>query len=347
MLPNGRRLGAHLPLAAGMVRAADRAAAIGASAMQVFVDNPTSWRRRPTLPPELPAFRRRLADHDIAPLSVHAPYIVNLAGPDEESWERSVALMANELRVAAAYGAAFLNLHTGSHRGSGIDVGTARLAEGLRRVLEAAGDEGGDVVLLLENGAGGGFGLGSTPEELGAIDRAAAALGVPRERIGFCLDTAHVWVAGFPVGTAEGVDALLAEIDAQVGLDRLRLVHLNDSRSEVGSGSDHHEHLGSGRIGHDGLARFLVHPGLCNVAYIIETPGMEEGWDAVNMTRARDLAAGRPLESLPAKAFHTRSARGRGAPPEAEGLGAEPDADDRKAEPVAGEPEAGEAAAAT
>src|SRR5512141_3153090 len=111
MLPNGRRLGIHVPLAAGMVRAADRAAAIGASAMQVFVDNPTSWRRRPTLPSELPAFRERLAAHGIAPLSVHAPYLVNLAGPDLETWEHSIELLANELRVAAAYGAAFVNLH--------------------------------------------------------------------------------------------------------------------------------------------------------------------------------------------------------------------------------------------
>jgi deoxyribonuclease-4 len=316
MLPNGRRLGAHLPLAGGMVRAADRAAAIGASAMQVFVDNPTSWRRRPTLPPELPAFRRRLAEHDIAPLAVHAPYLVNLAGPDEASWERSVALVANEVRVAAAYGAAFVNLHPGSHRGSGVDAGVARLADGLRRSLEDAGGDGDGVVLLLENSAGGGFGLASTPEELGAIDRELAALGVPRERTGYCLDTAHVWVAGFPIGTAEAVDALLAEIDAQVGLDRLRMVHLNDSRSDAGSGSDHHEHLGGGRIGPEGLARFLVHPGLRHVTYIIETPGMEEGWDAVNLARARDLAAGLPLERLPARAFHTRSARGRGAPPE-------------------------------
>ena len=316
MLPNGRRLGAHLPLAAGLVRAADRAAAIGASAMQVFVDNPTSWRRRSTLPRELPAFRERLAAGDIAPLSVHAPYLVNLAGPDEEAWEQSIELVANELRVAVAYGAAFVNLHTGSHRGAGPEAGTRRLAEGLRRAIEAAGDETAGVALVLENGSGGGFGLGASAEELGAIARAAAALDVPIGRLGFCLDTAHLWAAGYGVDTIEGADALLAAFDAQVGLDRLRMVHLNDSRSALGSGSDRHEHLGGGSIGAAGLARFLVHPGLAHVVYIVETPGMEEGWDAVNLTRARALAAGQPLDPLPPAAFHTRSARGRAAPPE-------------------------------
>ena len=113
MLPNGRPLGAHLPLGTGMVRAADRAAAIGASALQVFSDNPTSWRRRPTLPRELPAFRERLATHGLAPLAIHAPYLVNLAGPEPELHERSVSVLANELRVAAAYGAQFVNVHVG------------------------------------------------------------------------------------------------------------------------------------------------------------------------------------------------------------------------------------------
>ncbi|MFN8629609.1 MAG: deoxyribonuclease IV [Chloroflexota bacterium] len=326
MLPNGRRLGAHLPLAAGMVRAADRAAEIGASAMQVFVDNPTSWRRRPTLPAELPEFRRRLAAADVAPVSVHAPYLANLAGPDEETWTRSIELLANELRVAAAYGAAFVNMHTGSHRGEGTEAGVARLAEGLRRVVELAGDEAASVVLILENSSGGGFGMGATPEELGAIDRAAGALGVPRDRLGFCLDTAHLWGAGFGVDTAGGVDQLLAEFDQRVGLDRLRMVHLNDSRSSRGSGLDRHEHLGGGRIGHAGLARFLVHPALEHVAYITETPGMEEGWDQVNLARARALAAGEPLPPLPPDAFTTRSARGRAAPPERDGDAPGPDA---------------------
>jgi deoxyribonuclease IV len=314
MLPNGRRLGAHLPLGHGMVRAADRAVEIGASAMQVFTDNPTSWRRRPSPPRELPAFRDRLAAHDIAPLAVHAPYLVNLAGPDGEFFTRSVEVMAHELVVAEAYGARFVNMHVGSHRGAGHDAGVRRLADGLRHVFEAVGDAAPGVTLVLENGAGGGFGMGARIEELARIDRAAVEAGVDRTRVAFCFDTAHLWGAGYPIGEAAGVDALIDELDDRLGVERLVMIHLNDTREALGSLLDRHEHLGAGQIGHQGLRRILCHPALARVAYYVETPGMDEGYDAINLQRARDLAAGRPLDPLPPEAFEVRSSKGRSAP---------------------------------
>lgn len=314
MLPNGRRLGAHLPLGHGMAKAADRAAAIGASALQVFSDNPTSWRRRETLPRELPAFRDRLAAHDLAPLAIHAPYLVNLAGPDQTYFERSVDLLEHELRVAAAYGAAFVNVHVGSHRGEGPDAGAARFAEGLRRVWARLDGGAPGVTLVLENGAGGGFAMGATIEELALVDAAIEAAGVDRAMVGFCLDTAHLWGAGYAIDEPAGVDRLLAAFDGALGLARLRMAHLNDSRSERGSREDRHEHLAAGRIGPAGLRRFLEHPGLDHVVYYLETPGMDDGYDAVNMRRALDLAAGLPLAQLPPDAFATRGAKDRSAP---------------------------------
>jgi deoxyribonuclease-4 len=316
MLPNGRRLGAHLPLGGGMVKAAERAAEIGASALQVFSDNPTSWRRRPTLPDELPAFRDRLAGHSIAPLTIHAPYLVNLACPADDVFEASVGVLVNELRVGQAYGAAFVNVHIGSHRGSGTDAGIARLAEGMARVHALAAAEAPDLVLVLENGAGGGFGIGSTVEELAAIDRAAVVEGVSRDRFAFCMDTAHAWGAGYRIDTVAGVDDLVARLDGELGLDRVRLVHLNDSRSALGSRTDRHEHIGAGHIGATGLGRVVTHPALARAAYYLETPGMEDGWDAVNLARVAALVEGRALEPLPPSAFTTRSARGRGGPAE-------------------------------
>ncbi len=299
-----------------MVRAADRAAEIGASAIQVFSDNPTSWRRRPELPRELPAFRARLAALDIAPVSIHAPYLVNLAGPEQELFERSVRVMVHELRVADAYGARFVNMHVGSHRGAGPVAGIDRLATGLRRVFDELGGEAGGVLLVLENGAGGGFGMGSSIEELAEIEHAAVTAGVDRDRLGFCLDAAHLWGAGYPVGEPAGVDDTLAEFDAALGLASLRMVHLNDSRSERGSRMDRHEHVGAGAIGGAGLGRFLVHPRLDHVVYIVETPGMDAGYDAVNIRRALDLALGRELEPLPPAAFEVHSSKGRSAPAE-------------------------------
>jgi len=333
MLANGRRIGAHLPLGEGMVKAADRAAEIGASAIQVFTDNPTAWRRRPTLPEELPAFRAQLAAHDIAPIAIHAPYLVNLAGPEPAFYDQSIVVLAHELRVARAYGASFVNVHIGSHRDEGPEAGVARLADGLAHVLalaeaaDAAADgetlashEGGTTPLLvLENGSGGGFGLGARIEELAGIEAATSAVGVGPDRFGYCLDTAHLWGAGYPIDTAEGVDEVIDAFDAALGIGRLVMVHLNDSRSERGSLADRHEHVGAGRIGGAGLARMLTHPALDHVVYMLETPGMEDGYDAVNMARAKALAAGEPIGDLPPEAFATRSAKGRSAPADPEG----------------------------
>ena len=332
MLANGRRIGAHLPLGEGMVKAADRAAEIGASAIQVFTDNPTAWRRRPTLPDELPAFRARLAAHDIAPIAIHAPYLINLAGPEPAFYDQSIVVLANELRVARAYGARFVNVHVGSHRDAGPEAGVARLADALAHVLaldDAAGNGGdesdndGDQpatpLLVLENGSGGGFGLGARIEELAGIEAATSAVGVGPDRFGYCLDTAHLWGAGYPIDTAEGVDAVIDAFHAALGIDRLVMIHLNDSRSELGSLADRHEHVGAGRIGGAGLARMLTHPALGHVVYMLETPGMGDGYDAVNIARAKALAAGEPIGDLPPEAFATRSAKGRSAPADPEG----------------------------
>ncbi len=323
-LPDGRSLGAHLPLAAGMVRAVERAHAIGADALQVFSDNPTAWRRRAEPPAELEAFRARIAELGVGPIAVHASYLVNLAGPDDDLHRRSIELLAHELAVAPAYGARFVNVHVGSHKGAGLDRGVERVADGVARALEASlaleaplglevsGSAPGGPLLVLENSAGGGGGIGVTLEELERILAAVAARGVPSGSVGICLDTAHLWGAGHDTGTADGVDAVVAEVGARIGLDRLVMVHLNDSKVGRGSRLDRHQHLGAGAMGPgDGLARFLTHPDLAHVTYYLETPGMDSGYDAVNLSRARDLAAGRPLATLPPEALDLPSARAR------------------------------------
>jgi deoxyribonuclease-4 len=318
MLPDGRRIGAHLPLGHGMVRAVERAADIGADTLQVFTDNPTAWHRRADPPAELPAFRARLTELSLRPLAVHAAYLMNLAGSDERLWEQSVELLISELRVAPGFGADLLNVHIGSHRGAGIAEGTAQVAAAIARALAEVDGGAGAPVLVLENSSGAGDGIGVDVPELAAILDACLTRGVDPDRIGFCIDTAHAWGAGHDIGTAEGVDTLLGAFDAQIGLARLHLVHLNDSRADLGSRADRHEHLGAGVIGVEGLGRMLTHPGLAHVTYILETPGMEDGFDAINLGRARALAAGEPLEPLELPLPAAASARSRAAagPPE-------------------------------
>jgi deoxyribonuclease-4 len=325
MLSDGRRLGAHLPLATGMLKAVDRARDIGADAMQIFTDNPTAWKRRAEPPRELDAFRERTRELDIRPISVHASYLVNLAGSNAESYERSIVMLAHELRQAPTFGARYVNVHIGSHLGEGVATGTERLGEGILRAITAADapaaagvgepaavDADANVeaptptMLVLENSAGSGGGLGTSVEELASIAERIAALGIPDGRVGFCIDTAHAWGAGIDLADPSAIDDFIAAFDDRIGLGRLVLIHLNDSRSERGSRTDRHEHLGAGRIGPEGLAHVLRHPRLAHVTYLLETPGMDVGYDAINLARARDLVAGRPLEPLPPEAFELR-----------------------------------------
>jgi deoxyribonuclease-4 len=314
MLPDGRRLGAHLPLGDGMVKAVDRAHEIGAAALQIFADNPTAWRRRSEPPPEQQAYRARLTELDIGPVAIHASYLVNLAGPEEDFFSRSVSVLANDLRVAPGFAGRFVNVHVGSHRGAGVEAGIQRLADGLVLALAEVDPGPEAAMIVLENSPGSGFGLGVDIDELGAIHDVTVERGIAPERLGFCMDTAHAWAAGIDVATPAAIDCFLEAFDRRIGLARLVMLHLNDSKSELGSRLDRHEHLGAGRIGVIGLAHLLRHPALAHVAYYLETPGMDVGYDAINVRRAYDIAAGRPLADLPPGAMELRGSRARTGP---------------------------------
>jgi len=225
-----------------------------------------------------------------------------------------VAVLAQEMRSAPGFGARFVNVHTGSHRDTGVDAGIARLADGVARVLDEVPAGPDEATLVLENSAGGGFGVGATVEELARIAESIDRRGVDGSRVAFCLDIAHLWAAGYRLSDPAETDALVDAFDRRIGLDRLALIHLNDSKTEAGSRLDRHEHVGAGGIGEAGMAHLLRHPRLHHVAYILETPGMDEGYDAVNMDRARALARGLPLPPLPPEAMNLRGSRARTAP---------------------------------
>ena len=304
----GRRVGPHVPIAAGLRHAAERARLVGAGAIQVFTDNPTAWTSRSEPHEGLEAFRRQLHAWRID-LLVHASYLVNLATPDPTVLDRSIVRMGNELDAARGFGASALNVHIGSHKGSGPEAGIERVGVALARILDQRPPDGADPRLVLEDSAGQGGGVGVTIDELGAILDAAERHGADRSRLGICLDTAHLWGAGYALDDPLAIDAVLEATDALLGPDGLAMIHLNDSRVRRGSRLDRHEHIGAGAIGGSGLGHLLRHPRLASMPMILETPGMDTGWDAVNMARVRRLLHHEMLDPLPPEAFLARGAR--------------------------------------
>jgi deoxyribonuclease-4 len=304
----GRRVGPHVAIAAGLHRAAERARLVGAGAIQVFTDNPTAWSARSDPHAGLDEFRGQLRAWRIE-LLVHASYLINLATPDQVVRERSVLRMHHELDAARGFGASALNVHIGSHKGSGPEAGIERVGETLARIFDQRPMDDAGPMLVLEDSAGQGGGVGVTIEELGAILDAAERHGADRSRLGVCLDTAHLWGAGYAIDDPLAIDALLESTDRLLGPDGLAMIHLNDSRVRRGSRSDRHEHVGAGAIGGGGLGHLLRHPRLVGIPVILETPGMDTGWDAVNMSRVRTLLAGGTLEPLPPEAFMARGDR--------------------------------------
>ena len=292
------RVGLHLGVLRGLLRAARRSRQIGARALQIFSDNPTAWRRRPEPPSDAPAFVEYAAGEGIEIISIHASYLINLAGSTEPFASQSRDGLIVEMQRAPAYGATLVNTHIGSHRGLGREAGMRRIIESVRAVLA---DSPASVRLVLENSSGGGDMLGSRLEELAAIQE---GVGAGADRMAFCLDTAHLWGAGYDLSTASGAGEVLDRFEELIGLDRLPMLHLNDSRSMLGSRTDRHEHIGAGRIGPVGLGALLRDPRLADATFIMETPGADEGYDAVNLRRAWMLWNGADaLPELPPKAF--------------------------------------------
>ena len=321
-----RRVGPHLPLGGGLMKAAERARAIGATAVQVFTDNPTAWKRRQEPPKALADFRNRLAEAGIGPIAVHAPYLINLCGASDDFWEKSIATVANELRVGATYGASFVVMHVGSHRGLGREQGIRRLVAGMERALAAAAapedeDASGAALelpmLVLENATGSGDGIGATIEDLADILDSSSGRGLPLERIGVCLDTAHLWGAGYDVSDQDGVTTLLSRVDRLLGREKVVMLHLNDSRTTLGSKLDRHEHIGAGQVGETGMHELLNEPWLASLPTYLETPGMDEGYDKINLDRVRMVIQGERLPGLPPEAFSMRGSRTRTPPPKA------------------------------
>lgn len=282
-------LGCHLSIAQGFPRAIDEAEALGNNALQIFTHSPAVWRMKGITDELARRFRDRRDASSIRYLVVHTMYLLNLASPDEALYERSVDGLIEEARRAGLLGADALVTHLGAHVGSGSKAAVDRIVGAIDRTLEStARAESPGVRLLLENTAGSGTTVGASFDELAAIVAGIA----DASGIGVCLDTCHAFAAGYDLRTREAVDETLAQFDRTVGLDRLEMIHLNDSRFPHGSRRDRHAHIGHGEIGRTGIGAVVRHPRLRDLPFVLETPKVIDGRpdaDPLNLATVRML----------------------------------------------------------
>jgi len=272
--------GAHVSAAGGISRAIDRVQEIGGAAVQVFTQSPRMWKPTEHSEEEVARFRERRRSARVRAVSCHALYLVNLASRDRAVRRNSLAALRATMLTADAIGADAVVFHVGSHLGYGFGQAVKRVAPTIRELLELTTD---DLWLCMENAAGTGGTVGRSISELAAI--ADALDGHPR--LGVCLDSCHWWASGVDVSNASALDDAVGELDRLLGLDRLRVLHVNDSQTPLGSNRDRHELVGHGLIG-DGLATFLSHPAFAGLPAITET-WKDEGEATGDLDRMRML----------------------------------------------------------
>ncbi len=259
-------LGAHMSIAGGVDKAILRGDAIGCTAIQIFLKYNTRWRGKPISQNERAAFFANQKKTGLTRCIAHNCYLINLASPDDVIYAKSLAAMLDELERAAFLRIGFLVIHPGSHRGSGEAAGIKKIAHSINLLLEKT--KGFRVKILLETVAGQGTGIGYRFEQLADIIGRVKN----RRRIGVCLDTAHIFAAGYDIRTKATYEVTIKEFDRTIGLKRICAFHLNDSKKPLGSRIDRHEHIGHGFIGLDAFRFLLNDERFSEIPQILETP---------------------------------------------------------------------------
>jgi deoxyribonuclease-4 len=277
-------LGAHVSSSGGIHTAVDRAEAMGAVSLQVFTQSPRRWAPTNHDPENFERFKERRAEAGIDGVLCHALYLINLASPDDELYDKSVAALTNTVDVARAIEADGVVFHVGSHLGAGMEAGLDRVAKAMKTVLDRCDET---TWLLMENTAGAGGTIGRSIEELTMLFERLDA----HPRLGCCLDSCHLYGSGYDVTDLAALDAVLDAVDAGIGLNRLRAVHVNDSAAELGSNRDRHANIGKGLMGNE-LGVFVGHPRLQGLPAALEVPGKDgKGPDANEIRKLKRLHA--------------------------------------------------------
>lgn len=274
------KIGAHMSMAGGHHKAVHSAHRVGFRTVQVFTKSNNQWRAAALTDDHVRAFRSALDETGVADPVAHASYLINLGSPDEALWEKSIAALAVEIERGEALGISDLVMHPGAHVGTGEEAGLARIAAGLDEVHRRT--KGVALRIALETTAGQGSCLGHRFEHIGEL---LGSVTEP-ERLGVCVDTCHIFAAGYPLGTRTEYDDTMGQLARTVGLDRVRVLHLNDSVKPLGSRVDRHAGIGLGKLGVEPF-RFLINdPNFRSLPMILETPKGEDGGedlDAVNL----------------------------------------------------------------
>ena len=276
-------LGVHVSGVSKIYEALDEAHRLGCNTMQIFSRSPQRWRDSALSPVDIKEFIRRSEQFKIKPVFIHVTYLINLASPDPRLYKGSIEAYVEDIKEADALKADYIVTHMGSHKETSEDAGIERLTVALNQIIEKTSDS--KVGILLENTSGSGSWLGYTFSHHRRIIKGLKNA----QRIGLCLDTAHAYLAGYDISSKEGIEALLDEIDREVGLVLLKLIHLNDARGALGSRHDRHAHIGKGSIGIEGMRRIINHPRLKNLSFILETPKDTDEADKRNLKLVKEL----------------------------------------------------------
>jgi deoxyribonuclease-4 len=277
-------IGAHVSAAGGVEKSVKRALDIDAECIQIFASSPRTWRFKPIAEENASKFRAAASEASLGPTVLHASYLVAIGSSDPALVERSVQSLINHLQASEQLGALGLIFHPASHKGRGYDAIFDQFVSNVQTVLEAAP---GESLLMLETSAGSGDHVGSKFEELGKLIKA-----VDSPRVAVCLDTQHVWAAGYNIVDKDGLDATMDEFDRDIGLELLRSVHANDSMRELGSSVDRHDNIGDGQIGEAGFVNVMSHPAFQDVPFYLEVPGVDKsGPDRPNVEALKRIRA--------------------------------------------------------
>jgi deoxyribonuclease-4 len=281
------RVGVHVSIAGSIARSVGRATESGCDTFQIFSRNPRGWGFKDLDPGEVAEFRDNVRKTGLFPPVDHMPYLPNLATGNSEVYEKSITTLSAELVRCRILGIPYLVTHLGHHSGEGVNAGRERVITAINQSL--ADTENG-AMLMLENTAGEKNAVGSNFEDIAAVLEGIDQPG----RVGVCLDTCHAFGAGYDLRTEDGIDTTLSSLDELIGLDRCRLIHLNDSKGRLGSGLDRHEHIGLGSIGEEGFVRILSRDFFRIRPLICETPVDDRRDDAGNIRKVRELAERSP-----------------------------------------------------